>query len=128
MARPTFNEIKIFADAMDDMDIIRTMTSTTIDHEKAFYIADIGNVIQKHQEWITKMPRVIPHFGNIFFIFTFLVIRLRTIHVKTLNLFQILAIKCNPDPTVIKVLAALNAGFDCASKVRILESFFNYLI
>ncbi|KAL6438466.1 hypothetical protein ACFW04_004515 [Cataglyphis niger] len=87
----SFNEIKIFADSMDDMDIIRTMTSTTIDHEKAFYIADIGNVIQKHQEWITKMPRVIPHF----------------------------AIKCNPDPTVIKVLAALNAGFDCASKQEI---------
>lgn len=48
---------------MDDMDIIRTMTSTE-DHENAFYIADIGNVIQKHQEWITKMPRVIPHFGE----------------------------------------------------------------
>lgn len=120
MARPTFNEIKIFADTMDDMDIIRTMTSTTIDHEKAFYIADIGNVIQKHQEWITKMPRVIPHFGNHIFYF-YILIRLHTIHIKTLNLFQILAIKCNPDPTVIKVLAALNAGFDCASKVRILE-------
>ncbi|KAM0735417.1 Ornithine decarboxylase [Formica fusca] len=89
MAR-SFDEIKIFADTMDNMDIIRTMTSTE-DHENAFYIADIGNVIQKHQEWITKMPRVIPHF----------------------------AIKCNPDPTVIKVLAALNAGFDCASKQEI---------
>ncbi|XP_029174023.1 ornithine decarboxylase-like isoform X2 [Nylanderia fulva] len=72
------------------MEIIRTMTSTE-DPERGFYVADIGNVIQKHQEWITKMPRVVPHF----------------------------AIKCNPDPTVIKVLAALNAGFDCASKQEI---------
>lgn len=28
------------------------------------------------------------------------------------------AVKCNPDPTVIKILAALNAGFDCASEVN----------
>lgn len=89
MAQYTFDEIKIFNDTMDDMEIIRTML--TEDQERAFYIADIGNVIQKHQEWITKMPRVVPHF----------------------------AIKCNPDPTVIKVLAALNAGFDCASKQEI---------
>nr|XP_012230174.1 PREDICTED: ornithine decarboxylase 2-like isoform X1 [Linepithema humile] len=85
-----FEEIKIFDDAMDDMDIIKTIIKTE-DREKAFYIGNIGNVIRKHEEWITKMPRVIPHF----------------------------AVKCNPDPTVIKVLAALNACFDCASEQEI---------
>lgn len=29
------------------------------------------------------------------------------------------AVKCNPNSTVIKVLAALNAGFDCASQVSL---------
>ncbi|EFN89084.1 Ornithine decarboxylase [Harpegnathos saltator] len=82
--------IKIYEDSMDDMDIIQNITSTE-HREKAFYIADIGKVIAKHDEWIAKMPRVVPHF----------------------------AIKCNPDPTVIKVLAALDACFDCASKQEI---------
>ena len=27
------------------------------------------------------------------------------------------AVKCNPNPTIIKTLAALGANFDCASKV-----------
>lgn len=64
----SFDEIKIFDDTMDDMDIIRTVISTK-DPETAFYIADIGNVIQKHQEWIIKMPRVVPHFGMHIFYF-----------------------------------------------------------
>lgn len=90
MARSTFDEIKIFDDSVDDMDIIKNITNIE-DSERAFYIADIGNVIRKHEEWITKIPKVTPHF----------------------------AIKCNPDPTVIKVLAALNVSFDCASKQEI---------
>ncbi|EFN89085.1 Ornithine decarboxylase [Harpegnathos saltator] len=84
------NEIRVFDDSVDDMDIIQNITSTE-HREKAFYIADIGKVIAKHDEWIAKMPRVVPHF----------------------------AIKSNSDPTVIKVLAALDACFDCASKQEI---------
>ncbi|XP_019883306.1 ornithine decarboxylase 1-like [Camponotus floridanus] len=91
MARSTFDEIKIFDDSMDDMTIIKNIIINIEDQERAFYITDIGNVLRKHQEWITKMPKVIPYF----------------------------AIKCNPDPTVIKVLAALNVSFDCASKQEI---------
>ncbi|XP_011866964.1 PREDICTED: ornithine decarboxylase 2-like [Vollenhovia emeryi] len=90
MTRFTFDEIKIFDDTMNDRDIISTTTSAEYE-ETAFYIVDIGNIIKKHQEWTTKLPRVIPYF----------------------------AIKVNPDPTVIKVLAALNACFDCASKQEI---------
>lgn len=47
---------------MDDTDIIRNISNTEF-REKAFYIADIGDVIEKHKEWTTKLPRVIPHFG-----------------------------------------------------------------
>lgn len=30
-----------------------------------------------------------------------------------------LAVKCNPDPEVLRLLAALGTGFDCASKQEI---------
>jgi len=52
MARSTFDEIKIFDDFMDDMDIIKTNITNMEDQERAFYIADIGNVLRKHQEWM----------------------------------------------------------------------------
>jgi ornithine decarboxylase len=56
-----------------------------------FFAVDLEDVCSKHVRWITSMPRVQPHF----------------------------AIKCNDDITVIKLLAFLGAGFDCASKGEI---------
>lgn len=35
------------------------------------------------------------------------------------SLVVFLAVKCNPDPMVVKMLAALGTGFDCASKAEI---------
>jgi len=70
-----FEEIQIFDDAMDDMDIIRTIIKIE-DREKAFYIADIGNVIRRHEEWISKMPRVIPHFGTCITFFAFILAKI----------------------------------------------------
>ncbi|XP_020300292.1 ornithine decarboxylase-like [Pseudomyrmex gracilis] len=90
MSLNDFNEIKVFNDNLDNMDIIRNIIDEE-NQEDGFYILDIGDVIKKHCEWIKKIPKVVPHF----------------------------AIKCNPDPTVIKILAALNAGFDCASEEEI---------
>ncbi|XP_050450760.1 ornithine decarboxylase 2-like [Cataglyphis hispanica] len=90
MSHFNFKEIKVIDDGVDDMDIIRDIIKIE-KPEDAFYIADIGDVIKRHHEWITKMPKVIPHY----------------------------AIKCNSNPTVIKVLAALNGCFDCASKQEI---------
>ncbi|KAM0735418.1 Ornithine decarboxylase [Formica fusca] len=90
MSHFNFKEIKIIDDGVDDMDIIRDIIKIE-KPEDAFYIADIGDVIKRHHEWISKMPKVIPHY----------------------------AIKCNSNPTVIKVLAALNGCFDCASKQEI---------
>ncbi|KAL0132261.1 hypothetical protein PUN28_000209 [Cardiocondyla obscurior] len=92
MAQFTFDEIKVFDDKMDEMDIIKNLVDTEC-QEKAFYIADIGDIIKKHREWTAKLPKVTPYF----------------------------AVKVNPDPTVIKVLAALNACFDCASEHEIKE-------
>lgn len=67
MIRSTFDEIKIVDDSADDINIIKNIIINTEDQERAFYIADIGNVLRKHQEWITKMPKVIPYFGMYIF-------------------------------------------------------------
>ncbi|XP_012524638.1 ornithine decarboxylase isoform X2 [Monomorium pharaonis] len=116
MAQFNFDEIKIFDDAIDDMDIIKTITVTQSE-ENAFYIADIGNVIKKHQEWLAKLPRVIPHFGICILLHSKFNVFIKDFTIN--SIFILIAIKANPDSTVIKVLAALNACFDCASKQEI---------
>lgn len=62
-----------------------------VGEEDAFFVADMGEVYRQHMRWKKHLKRVTPHF----------------------------AVKCNPDPMVIKLLAALGAGFDCASKAEI---------
>ena len=52
-------------------------------------VADLQSVIDRHQQWLTLLPRVKPFY----------------------------AVKCNNTPTVLRVLRALSIGFDCASKV-----------
>jgi ornithine decarboxylase len=56
-----------------------------------FYIVDLEDICNKHVNWITRMPRVEPHY----------------------------AVKCNTDPMLLKLLAFLGTGFDCASKNEI---------
>ncbi|XP_076668582.1 ornithine decarboxylase 1-like [Andrena cerasifolii] len=90
MSRLNFDNVELCEDTAKDIDIIKTIIDTKND-EEPFCILDVANMVQKHQDWIKKLPNVVPHY----------------------------AIKCNPDPTVIKVLAAMNAGFDCASESEI---------
>lgn len=59
--------------------------------EDAFYVCDVGDIVNKHTIWKTAMPRVQPYY----------------------------AVKCNDSLTVLEVLAALGTGFDCASKGEI---------
>ncbi|KAJ2612905.1 Ornithine decarboxylase [Coemansia sp. RSA 1365] len=61
--------------------------------EDAFFVADLGEVYRQYIQWTAHLPRVQPFF----------------------------AVKCNPDPLVIKLLARLGAGFDCASKSEIMQ-------
>jgi len=44
------------------MNVIKTLISRK-NQEDGFYIMDIGDIINKHREWITKIPRVAPHYG-----------------------------------------------------------------
>ncbi|MCJ1425608.1 Ornithine decarboxylase [Sticta canariensis] len=59
--------------------------------EDAFFVADMGEVYRQHLRWKMKLKRVKPHY----------------------------AVKCNPDTEVLRLLAALDTGFDCASKTEI---------
>ncbi|KAG0267066.1 hypothetical protein BG011_009138 [Mortierella polycephala] len=61
--------------------------------ENAFYVADLGEVYRQHLRWKALLPRIEPFF----------------------------AMKCNPDPMVMRLLASLGTGFDCASKNEILS-------
>jgi len=61
--------------------------------ENSFFIADLGEVYRQFFRWKKNLPRVEPFY----------------------------AVKCNPDPLVMRLLASLGAGFDCASKSEIAQ-------
>lgn len=61
------------------------------DGENAFFVADLSEIYRQHIRWIRALPRVIPFY----------------------------AVKCNPDPYVLRLLAAMGSGFDCASNGEI---------
>ncbi len=61
--------------------------------QDAFYVLDLGLLVRLFQEWVQAMPRVKPFY----------------------------AVKCSPDPALLTTLAALGAGFDCASKAEIAQ-------
>eukprot|EP01018_Ginkgo_biloba_P009011 Gb_37304 [translate_table: standard] len=56
-----------------------------------FYILDLGVVVDLWDKWQEALPRVGPFY----------------------------AVKCNPEPALLAALAALGAGFDCASRAEI---------
>ncbi|KAI9253376.1 pyridoxal-dependent decarboxylase [Phascolomyces articulosus] len=62
-----------------------------LDQENAFFVGDLGEVYRQHLRWKSLLPRIEPFF----------------------------AVKSNPDPMVVKLLASLGIGFDCASKSEI---------
>uniref|UniRef100_F6Y6I2 Ornithine decarboxylase n=1 Tax=Monodelphis domestica TaxID=13616 RepID=F6Y6I2_MONDO len=61
------------------------------DDKDAFYVADLGDILKKHLRWYKALPRVTPFY----------------------------AVKCNDSRAILKTLAAVGAGFDCASKTEI---------
>ncbi|XP_048682069.1 antizyme inhibitor 2 isoform X2 [Caretta caretta] len=57
----------------------------------AFFVADLGDVVKKHLHFLKALPHVKPFY----------------------------AVKCNSSKGVVRTLAELGAGFDCASKTEI---------
>lgn len=75
----------------EDADIIAEILSERNSSEDAFFIVDIGKVSRQYKKWKEHLPDVVPYY----------------------------AIKCNPDPVIIQVLAEHGSNFDCASKNEI---------
>ncbi|KAJ1975696.1 Ornithine decarboxylase [Dimargaris verticillata] len=69
------------------------MRTHIADHgaEDAFFVADLGEVYRQYLRWQAHLPRVEPFY----------------------------AVKCNPDPRVLRLLAKLGLGFDCASRAEL---------
>uniref|UniRef100_A0A8C4WCX4 Antizyme inhibitor 2 n=1 Tax=Gopherus evgoodei TaxID=1825980 RepID=A0A8C4WCX4_9SAUR len=57
--------------------------------KRAFFVADLGDVVKKHLRFLKALPHVKPFY----------------------------AVKCNSSEGVVRTLAALGAGFDCANKI-----------
>ena len=64
MSRLNFDNIKLYEDTTKDVDIIKAIINMKND-EEPFCILDVANVAQKHQDWIEKMPKVVPYYGTI---------------------------------------------------------------
>jgi len=59
--------------------------------ENAFFLVDLGIIINKYEEWSKCLPRVRPFY----------------------------AMKCNPDEAILKTLKVCGCGYDCASQDEI---------
>lgn len=58
--------MKLFEDRATDNDIIRSIIDEGHEStQESFCILDVADVMRKHQNWIAKMPKVIPHYGNV---------------------------------------------------------------
>jgi len=91
------------------MNSLRMAAAQIPDSEKAFFVADLSQIYQQHKRWKACLPEITPFYGGLDYFF----------HALCQPLYFILAVKCNPDPYVIRLLAALGAGFDCASNNEI---------
>jgi ornithine decarboxylase len=67
------------------------LASTSPAQRSAFYVFDLAKVVDLFRAWRRALPDARPCY----------------------------AVKCNPDPALLGVLAALGAGFDCASRAEI---------
>lgn len=61
------------------------------DAKDPFYVLDMGEVVSLMDKWTTALPNVRPFY----------------------------AVKCNPDPSLLSLLAAMDSNFDCASRAEI---------
>jgi len=69
-------------------DLCKTITEQQSDSDIPFYLIDLNDVQEKIAKWNRNLPQVQPFF----------------------------AVKCNPDPNVLKIMVENGCGFDVASK------------
>ena len=79
--------VKLYGSDRDTYDIINDYLEDN-QSEQAFYIVDLGELVESFSLWSRLLPDVKPYY----------------------------AVKCNPNPVMLEVLASLGANFDCASE------------
>lgn len=61
--------IQVVDDKNDTFGLIKNLIESR-GQEEAFYLLDVGDIINKHKTWLNKMPRVEPHFGKLIILFS----------------------------------------------------------
>ena len=82
--------IKLYNETYSTCDIINDFLNNN-QNEQPFYIIDIGEIIKAYKKWTAHFPNIKPYY----------------------------AVKCNPNPVILHVLASLGTYFDCASENEI---------
>eukprot|EP01084_Bolivina_argentea_P229110 386760_1 len=67
--------------------ITDTIDAKPTDTDESFFVVDLGAVIRQMARWKAKLPRVTPFY----------------------------AVKCNGNPALVRMMDAMESGFDCAS-------------
>ena len=86
---PTITAAALSNDEDYDTSVLEPGCSAMI--EDPFYVVDLGIVASQLARWRAAFPRVLPYY----------------------------AVKCNPDPVIVRMLASLGCNFDCASRGEI---------
>ena len=69
-------------------DQIEPLDTTTAGRDASFLVTDLTAIVKQYDQWVSELPMVEPFY----------------------------AFKCNPDHTIIRLLATLGCGFDCATQ------------
>jgi ornithine decarboxylase len=82
--------VKLYGSDYETYDIINDFLEEN-QSEKAFYIIDLGKLVDSYKNWLNYLPDIQPYY----------------------------AVKCNPNPILLETLASLDCNFDCASETEI---------
>jgi ornithine decarboxylase len=82
--------VQLYSNESTTYDIINDFVKNNQD-EHPFYIIDIGEIIKAYEKWTTHFPNIKPYY----------------------------AVKCNPNPVLLRALNCLGTYFDCASENEI---------
>ncbi|XP_019638975.1 PREDICTED: ornithine decarboxylase-like [Branchiostoma belcheri] len=85
--------MEVLRDGLTPQDVLANKVNSggRDDKDDAFFVCDLGDIVNKYKKWVSCLPRVVPFY----------------------------AVKCNDSPHVLQVLANLGTGFDCASKTEV---------
>uniref|UniRef100_A0AC35GU18 Ornithine decarboxylase n=1 Tax=Panagrolaimus sp. PS1159 TaxID=55785 RepID=A0AC35GU18_9BILA len=85
------NKITVTSKILDSKSVAETFASGMEKKTEPFVLMNLKKVVEKYREWEREMPGIKPYY----------------------------AVKCNDNIVLLKVLACLGAGFDCATKSEI---------